>query len=96
MQDFLLDEFDLEALIVTVYCVLKQNNWSCKKVTCRAAEQTESLCSVWIGRLVMWEAHMLVFVDESGVYEQTGDQKYSWSPQGLIAIEVGSIKCSQR
>jgi transposase len=49
-----------------------------------------------MGRLVTWEAYMLVFVDESGAHERTGDRKYGWSLRGLASIEYSSIKCSER
>ncbi len=37
----------------------------------------------WEAKLAQWDAHQLVFADESASNERTLDRKRGWSPKGL-------------
>jgi hypothetical protein len=47
-------------------------------------------------RLAGWQAHQLVFVDESAANERTADRKYDWAPLGQIARVVQPLARSMR
>ena len=83
MQDFLFDEFEIQASITTIRCILEAAQWSRKTVSKRAAQQSTPLCTAWQGRQKQWLADQLVFLDESAANERTGDRKRGWSPRGI-------------
>jgi len=50
MQDFLFNEFDIQASITTIRRVLEVAWWSQKAASKRAAQQSASLRYTWQGR----------------------------------------------
>ena len=56
MQDFLFNEFDIQASITTIRRILKVAQWSQKVVSKRATQQSASLRYTWQGRQKEWLA----------------------------------------
>src|SRR2546423_1410494 len=52
----------------------------------RAAQRNPELRADWIRRLAGYDAHQLIFVDESAANEQTGNRKYGWAPIGETPV----------
>ena len=52
----------------------------------QAKERDPELRAAWIMKLGEWEAHQLVFLDESGVNLRTGERKYGWAKKGNRAV----------
>ena len=50
----------------------------------------------WKLKLLQWEPHQLVFLDESAAHERTGDRKFAWSPIGAPAGVFRLFKRSKR
>ena len=96
MQQFLYDEYELEASIATIARTLKRAKWSRKAVRARAAERSEPLRRAWRGIQKQYDSDQLVFLDESASNERTGDRKYGWSPLGLICEQSRPYKRSER
>jgi hypothetical protein len=96
MQQFLYDEYELEASVATISRTLKRAKWSRKSVQARAAERCEPLRRAWQGIQKQYDSDQLVFLDESASNERTGDRKYGWSPQGLICAQSRPLKRSEK
>lgn len=79
MQDFLYDEFDIEASISTVWRALEKLQYTRKLATKRAREQSEPLRRVYRARMSHYKAEQVIAIDESACNERTGDRKYGWS-----------------
>ena len=76
--------------------LLDRKKWSRKRTQNRALEQSAILRNTWQGIQKTWDSDQLVFLDESGANERTGDQKYEWSPIGLICAQSKPVKRSER
>ena len=94
MQQFLYDEYELEASIATISRTLARAKWSRKAVRARAAERSEPLRRAWRGIQKQYDSDRLIFLDESASNERTGDRKYGWSPLGLICEQSRPAKRS--
>ena len=80
----------------TIQRILKQRRWSRKVVKARAAERSEALRTQWRGIQALWESDQLIFLDESGCNERTGDRKFGWSPIGIMTTITRCLKRSER
>jgi transposase len=97
MQQFLYDEYDeLEVSIGCIRYLLDREGWTRKATQRRALERCAPLREAWQGIQKTWDADQLVFLDESGANERTGDRKYGWSPAGLICAQSKPLKRSER
>ena len=96
MQDFLFDEFNVQASIDTIRRVLKAARWSRKAVSKRAAQQSAPLRNTWQGRQKQWLADQLIFLDESAANERTGDRKQGWAPIGTNCEVSTPVQRSER
>jgi hypothetical protein len=77
MQQFIYDEYnELEVSIRSIRRVLEREKWSRKVVQARAAERSTPLRLAWQGTQKVYDKDQLVFLDESGANERTGDRKY--------------------
>jgi len=97
MQQFIYDEYDeLEVSIAVIRGVLDREKWTRKATQDRALERSAPLREAWQGIQKTWDDDQLVFLDESGANERTGDRKYGWSPIGVICAQSKPIKRSER
>lgn len=96
MAWFLYDEFSIVVGLSTIWKTLSRIRWSRKVVQRKAIERAEDLRSLWKGRQIVWDINKLVFINESGANERTRYRKFGWSPTNLPAIEVSSIRRSER
>ena len=97
MQQFIYDEYnELEVSIRSIRRVLEREKWSRKVVQARAAARSTPLRLAWQGTQKVYDADQLVFLDESGANERTGDRKYGWSPIGLVCAQSRPLKRSER
>jgi hypothetical protein len=97
MQEFIYDEYDgLEVSIACIRRLLDREQWSWKKMQNQALERNAALQNTWRGIQKTWSADQLVFLDESGANERTGDRKYGWSPIGSICAQSRPVKRSER
>jgi hypothetical protein len=62
---------------MTIYRVLERARSSRKAVSARAKERNQELRTAWQGTQKIYNEDQLVFLDESGANERTGDRKYS-------------------
>lgn len=90
------DEFDIEISLATVYRELRRVRWSRKVVQARAAERNESLREAWRSMQLQFSTDQLIFLDESGANERTGDRKFGWSLQGFRCGVSRPVKRSER
>jgi len=96
MQQFIYDEYELEVSIGCIRYLLDRRKWSRKKTQNQALEQNAALRTVWRGIQKSCDSDQLVFLDESGANERTGDRRYGWSPIGLTCAQSRPIKRSER
>jgi transposase len=97
MQQFIYDEYDeLEVSIGCIRYLLDRERWTRKATQDRALERSTPLREAWQGIQKAWDADQLVFLDESGANERTGDRKYGWSPIGLTCTQSRPAKRSER
>ena len=96
MQQFIYDEYELEVSINCIRRVLDRERWTRKATQDQALERSASLRQAWQGIQKTWDKDQLVFLDESGANERTGDKKYGWSPIGLICAQSKPVKRSER
>jgi len=96
VQTALVEEFQIWAEIRTISRTIYRLGWSRKTLKRHALERSERLRRNWIGKMAGWRADQLIFIDESAANERTGYRKYGWSPQGVEAIEITSIRRSPR
>ena len=96
MQQFIYDEYELEVSTECIRCVLDRERWTRKVTQDQARERSAPLRQAWQGIQKTWDEDQLVFLDESGANERTGDRKYGWSPVGLICAQSRPAKRSER
>ena len=96
MAWFLYNTFGKIILTSSIWEALYKVRWSRKVIQRKAAERAEDLRALWKGGQIVWNIRRLIFIDESGAHERTGYRKFGWSPIGMPAIEISSIKRSER
>ena len=73
MMYFLLDEFGLRVVEVTIWNALHRLGWSRKIGRKVARERNHELRDGWYVKLSGWRAEQLIFLDESAACERTGE-----------------------
>jgi transposase len=86
ISGFLHEAFDIEVDIATILRALKRTKTTRKKLKVVAQQQNAELRIQWQYDLQFFTAEQLVFVDESGSDDRTGDRQYGWSDEGTRAI----------
>ncbi len=86
IAQFLLEVFDIDVNQTTISRALKRIKITRKKLKVVAAQQNAELRLQWQYDLQFVTAEQLVFVDESGSDDRTGDRQYGWSTSGARAI----------
>jgi hypothetical protein len=85
IQAFLLDMFDIDVCRQTISLALQRIKitW---KLRVEAAQRNQDLRTQLQDNLQEFIADQLVFLDESGSDDRTGDRQYGWSDEGVRAI----------
>ena len=96
MAWFVYDEFNIYTTKWSLERVLKSHRWTRKQCQKKALEASAELRSVYHARRASWQSHRLIFIDESGANERTGDRKFGWSPFGVHCMEMKPVKRSER
>lgn len=86
IRDFLLDSYDVDVCISTVYNMLQHIMFTRKKLRVVAAQQNDELRREWQYNLQEFTAEQLVCVDESGSDDRTGDRFKGWASSGARAV----------
>lgn len=96
VADFIYMEFGIQLDQSQVSRLLKQAGISHKKLSVQACQRNEVLISAWTFKMTNWDAHQLVFVNESVYNERTGDRQYGWGPSGQRVRVKRWLKKSER
>jgi transposase len=96
MAQFLYDEFEVKIGRTQLGVYLRKAQYSRKAVRRRAAQRNEVLRTAWAGLQRTWHPDQLLFLDESGANERTGDRKFGWAPIGKECQIVLPLKRSKR
>ena len=60
-----------------------------------AKERNQQLRDHWDSKLANWQAHQLVFIDESGLNSKLGERDYGWGRRGeRVRVKVSGQKSS--
>lgn len=96
MMWYLYDQFGIILNEKTLWGTLSRECWSrkvCKKVS---QQRNEQLRAQWQAKRLFWRNNRICTVDESASNERTADRKYGWSPKGIPARDLHSLKRSER
>jgi hypothetical protein len=97
MQQFIYDEYDeLEVSIECIRYLLDREKWTRKATQDRALKQSTPLQEAWQDIQKTWDRDQLIFLDESGANERTGDRKYRWLPIGVTCAQSRPVKHSEQ
>ncbi len=96
MAQFLYDEFEVRISYPQLTKYLANARYSRKAVRRKAAERNSVLRAIWHGEQQTYHPDQLLFIDESGANERTGDRKYGWGPIGDECQVISTFKRSER
>jgi transposase len=85
IQDFLLEVFNITVDISTISRALQRIKVTRKKLRIEAAQRNPELRLYWMDQMQFFEAIQIVYVDETGSDERTGDRTYGWAKRGARA-----------
>ncbi|ESZ89882.1 transposase [Sclerotinia borealis F-4128] len=86
LKEFLFEAFDIDICLSTVRNALHRIKYTRKKIRVEVAQRNERLRSIWLNSLQTFAADQLIFVDESGSDERTGDRLYGYAKSGTKAV----------
>ena len=85
IQDWLVEEWDIEVSKATVSRCLKKDKLTRKRTERVNPERDHNLRASWLAKLASeYTANQLIIVDESAVNERTRDRRWGWSPRGVV------------
>ena len=79
-----------------LYQSLQAAGWSRKVCKKHAQQQSEALRGSFEAARLLWDGKKVCTVDESASNERTSDRKKGWSPQGIPARDIHSLRRSER
>jgi transposase len=82
IAEFLLEVYDIEVSQYTISIALARIKLTRKKLKIEAAQRNQELRTAWQDTLQYFSANQLVFIDETGSDERTGDRQYGWARIG--------------
>jgi transposase len=82
IAEFLLEVFDIDVSLHAISTALARIKVTRKKLRAEAAQRNQELRTAWQDALQYYTASQLIFVDETGSDERTGDRQYGWAKQG--------------
>jgi transposase len=83
--EFLAEVFDIDVSRGTVCNALTRIKFTRKRLRIEAAQRNQELRTAWQDTLQYYDADQLVFIDETGSDERTGDRSYGWAELGQRA-----------
>ena len=96
MKSFLYSRFGVAVSHSTLSRVLKAIHWSKKVIRRTAKEQDPDLRDFYKSKISRFQSWQLVFVDESGCDQRTGQRKKGWSPMGITPVQVENFHRGKR
>ena len=85
VQDWLLNEWDIEASVPTIHRCVKRLDLTRKKNERINPDSDPALRALWLSKIAsQYSAKQLVVVDESAASERTRDRRWGWSPRGVV------------
>ena len=85
VQDWLYNEWDIEASVATVCRCVKELELTRKKNERINPDSDPALRALWLSKIASrYSAKQLVVVDESAASERTRDRRWGWSPRGVV------------
>ena len=85
VQDWLMNEWDIEASVPTVHRCMKKLDLTRKKNERVDPDSDPDLRALWLSKIATrYSANQLVVVDESAASERTRDRRWGWSPRGVV------------
>ena len=85
IQDWLYNEWDIEASVTTVHRCVKKLKLTRKKNERVNPDSDPALRALWLSKIAsQYSANQLVVVDESAASERTRDRRWGWSPRGVV------------
>jgi transposase len=85
IAQFLYEVYDIRVCQGSISYALARLKLTKKKLKIEAAQRNEELRTAWQDYIQTFSADQLVFVDESGSDERTGDRSYGWALSGVEA-----------
>jgi transposase len=86
IMEFLYEVYDIEVRQATISKVLKRIKITRKRLRVEAAQRNPLLRQEWRDTLHTFIASQLIFIDETGSDERTGDRIYGYSSKGVAAV----------
>jgi len=96
IKEFLSEAYNIDVSIPTVSRALKKINITRKRLRVEAAQRNEKLRICWQNDLQFLSTEQLVYIDESGSDERTGDRLYSWAEKGARAVVQRYLQSRER
>ena len=84
-QAWLSKEHNIKCSRYTISRALKRMNLTHKQLHRIAAQRNQELRDIWLVKLSDFHAKQLVFIDESGASERSGQRRNGWAPKGCPA-----------
>ena len=85
VQDWLVNEWDIDVSVPTVQRCVKRLNCTRKRTERINPDQDPQLRALWLYKIAsQYSANQLVVVDESAATERTRDRRWAWSPRGVV------------
>jgi transposase len=85
IAQFLYEVYDIRVCRSSICYALARIKLTRKKLKVEAAQRNEELRVAWQYYMQTFSAEQLVFVDESGSDQRTGDRQYGWALSGVEA-----------
>jgi hypothetical protein len=95
IQAHLLKTFDILTTQSQISRALKRVQFTHKKLKHQASQRNQILREGWVVKLADYTTEQLVFIDESGANERTGDRRWGWAPKGQEANKETLLKCTK-
>jgi len=84
IREFLIEAFHVDIALSTISTALRRIKFTRKKLRVEAAQRNQVLRAAWQYSLRCFTANQLIFVDESGSDNRTGDRAYGYGLRGAI------------
>ena len=97
VQDWLFNEWDIEASVPTIHRCVKRLDLTRKKNERINPDSDPVLRALWLSKIASrYSAKQLVVVDESAASERTRDRQWGWSPRGVVCRVLQDSSRSNR
>lgn len=86
ISEFLFEAFGITVTQSTICKALKRIKITRKKMRVNAVQRNPELCMDWRDQLQFYTPEQLLFVDECGSNERTGNRQYGYAKAGIKPI----------